>query len=151
MASDLKMPELNKLLIAGRLTRDPDLRFLGDGTPVCDFTIAVDRRTKTPGGEIREETGFFACTAWRGTAEWAGAHLRKGRPVVITDARLGYDDWIDKKTGDKRNKTRIIIGGSWGALQALDWETDAAKPEEHEHRTQAAPKEEADPQDEMPF
>ncbi len=140
MASDFKMPEINSVTIAGRLTRDPDLRYIQTGEAVCEFDIAVDKRGKTPNGEVRKKTFFFTVTSWGKLAEWVGKELKKGRPVHI-EGSLDWDDWKNKETGKTRSKTRIKAF----RVQTLDWAADGVKPEDHEHKTQPPP------DDEMPF
>ena len=96
--SDLRMPDLNKVLLAGRLTRDPELRYTGANVPFCKMGLAVSRIYRTKDGERREETVFVDVTAWRGTAEYCGERLRKGNPVLV-EGRLRSSEWEDKENG----------------------------------------------------
>jgi single-strand DNA-binding protein len=70
-------------IIVGNLGRDPEMRFTGDGTPVTDFSVAVNRRWSGPGGEQREKTWWFRVTCWRRLAETTNQYLRKGAPVMV--------------------------------------------------------------------
>ena len=72
---------LNRTIMMGRLTRDPELRKTQTGTPVCSFSIACDRGFKNVSGE--KETDFFDCVAWRQTAEFVSQYFTKGRMVVV--------------------------------------------------------------------
>lgn len=91
---------LNQIFIMGRLTRDPELRHTGSGTPVASFTVAVDRDFKTKDGE--KETDFIDVVAWRNTAEFVSKHFRKGRMAIVA-GRLQIRDWKDKDGNSRRN------------------------------------------------
>ena len=75
---------MNKLMIVGNLGNDPEMRYLGDGTPVTTFSVAVNRRwTDRESGERREKTWWFRVTAWRRQAEVCNQYLAKGRQVLV--------------------------------------------------------------------
>ena len=74
---------MNKLFITGNLTRDPELRSTRDGTPVCSFTVAVNRRQKSAEAG-KHDADFFRVTAWRALGESCGKYLAKGRKVGVT-------------------------------------------------------------------
>ena len=95
---------LNQIFIMGRLTRDPELRHTGSGTPVASFTVAVDRDFKTKDGE--KETDFIDVVAWRNTAEFASKHFRKGRMAVVA-GRLQMRKWTDKE-GNNRVSAEVV-------------------------------------------
>ncbi len=101
------MASLNKVMLIGNLTRDPDIRYTPKGTAVAEIGLAVNRRFNGEGGEKREEVTFVDVTLWGRTAELAGQYLRKGRPVYI-EGRLQLDTWDDKQTGQKRSKMRVV-------------------------------------------
>lgn len=115
--ADLRMPDLNKVLLAGRLTRDPDLKYVGSGKAVCKLGLAVTRTYKTREGERREDTTFVDVTVWDKLAEYIGQNYKKGRPVMV-EGNLRSDSWEDKQTGQKRTKLEVIAS----SVQALDWE-----------------------------
>ena len=95
---------LNKILIMGRLTRDPELRRTNSGTAVTSFTLAVDRDFKNAYGT--KETDFVDCVAWRSTAEFAAKYFTKGR-MAIVEGKLQIRDWQDKD-GNKRRNAEVI-------------------------------------------
>jgi single-strand DNA-binding protein len=102
------MASLNKVMLIGNCTRDPEIRYTPKGTALVELGLAVNRRYTDPSsGERREETTFVDVTLWGRTAEVANEYLRKGRPVYI-EGRLQLDSWEDKTTGQKRSKMRVV-------------------------------------------
>ena len=104
---------LNKIVLMGRLTRDPELRRTNGGTAVTSFTIAVDRDFKGQNGE--KETDFIDCVAWRQTGEFVSKYFQKGSLIVVS-GRLQIRNWTDKD-GNKRKTAEIVadnvyFGGS---------------------------------------
>ena len=95
---------LNKIIVMGRLTHDPELRRTGSGTPVCSFSIACDRDFKSQSGE--KETDFFDVVAWRANGEFVSKYFTKGRMVVV-EGRLQVREWQDKE-GNKRRSAEVI-------------------------------------------
>ena len=91
---------LNRIIIMGRLTRDPELRRTGTGTAVTSFSLAVDRDFKSQSGE--KETDFIDIVAWRSTAEFVSKYFTKGRMAVV-EGRLQIRDWTDKDGGKRRS------------------------------------------------
>ena len=100
------MSNLNKALLMGNLTRDPELRYTPKGTAVADLGIAVNRRVKD-GDNWTDETTFVDVTVWGKTAENVQKYLTKGRGVFI-EGRLQLDQWEDKETGKKRSKLKVV-------------------------------------------
>ena len=95
---------LNKIILMGRLTRDPELRRTGTGTAVTSFSLAVDRDFKSQSGE--KETDFIDIVAWRSTAEFVSKYFTKGRMAVV-EGRLQLRDWTDRD-GNKRRTAEVI-------------------------------------------
>ena len=91
---------LNRIILMGRLTRDPELRRTGSGTAVTSFSLAVDRDFKSQSGE--KETDFIDIVAWRNTAEFVSKFFTKGRMAVV-EGRLQIRDWTDKDGGKRRS------------------------------------------------
>ena len=95
---------LNRIVLMGRLTHDPELRRTGSGTAVTSFSLAVDRDFKSQSGE--KETDFIDIVAWRSTAEFVSKYFTKGRMAVV-EGRLQLRDWTDKD-GGKRRSAEVI-------------------------------------------
>ena len=96
---------LNHIVIMGRLTRDPELRYTQSQTPVASFSLAVDRDFGgRDGGE--KQTDFIDCVAWRSTAEFVSKYFAKGRMAVVS-GRLQIRNWQDKE-GNKRRSAEIL-------------------------------------------
>lgn len=101
------MNSLNKVMLIGNLTRDPEVRQTPKGTSVADLGIAVNRVFTTDSGERQEEVTFVDVTVWARNAENAGKYLSKGRPVFV-EGRLQLDSWEDKESGQNRQKLRVV-------------------------------------------
>ncbi len=102
------MSNLNKVMLIGRLTRDPELRYIATGTAVCDFGLAINREFKDrETEEKKEQVTFVDITVWGRTAECVNEYCQKGRLVFI-EGRLEYQTWEDKDTGAKRSKLKVI-------------------------------------------
>ena len=101
------MANLNKVMLMGNLTRDPEVRYTPKGTAVAELGLAINRVYTADNNEKREETTFVDVTLWGRTAEIAGEFLKKGRPVFI-EGRLQLDTWDDKQTGQKRSKLKVV-------------------------------------------
>ena len=102
------MANLNKVMLIGNLTADPEPRTTPRGTALTELRIAVNRVAPGPNeGERREETTFLDVTCWGRTGEIAAQYLSKGRPVFI-EGRLQMDTWEDRQTGQKRSRIRIV-------------------------------------------
>jgi single-strand DNA-binding protein len=100
------MTDLNHVVLVGRLVRDPELRYTPQGAPVCEFTLASNRRFTKKDGEKVEEVIFVDAVAWNRLAEVSAEYLKKGRSVVISGTLI-QDRWEDETTGQKRSKIRI--------------------------------------------
>ena len=101
------MASFNKVILAGNLTRDPELRYTPKGTAVARIGLACNRKWKSETGEMKEEVTFVDVDAFGKTAETIGQYLKKGRPVFI-EGRLQLDTWDDKTTGQKRSKLKVV-------------------------------------------
>ena len=91
---------LNKIILMGRLVKDPELRRTQSGTAVTSFRIAVDRDFKSQDGS--KQADFFDVVAWRGTAEFVSKYFTKGRMAAV-EGRLQIRDWTDKDGGKRRS------------------------------------------------
>jgi single-strand DNA-binding protein len=102
------MASFNKVILAGNLTRDPELRYTPKGTAVARLGIACNRKWKSETGEMKEEVTFVDVDAFGKTAETIGQYLKKGRPILI-EGRLRYDTWEDKQSGQKKSKLGVVL------------------------------------------
>ncbi|MCB1229589.1 MAG: single-stranded DNA-binding protein [Verrucomicrobiae bacterium] len=101
------MSSLNRVLIIGNLTREPELRTVGSGATVCDLGIAMNRSWTDNQGQKHDEATFVDVTLWGKNAENSAKFLSKGRSVFI-EGRLQLDTWKDAQTGQDRNKLRVV-------------------------------------------
>jgi len=97
---------LNKVLLIGNLTRDPELKFLPSGAAVANFGIAVNRTYKGSDGEAQEDTCFLEIVAWNRLAEICGEYLAKGRPIFV-EGRLQMDFW-ETEDGQKKSRLKVV-------------------------------------------
>ena len=102
------MASFNKVILAGNLTRDPELRYTPKGTAVARLGLACNRKWKSETGEMKEEVTFVDVDAFGKTAETIGQYLKKGRPILI-EGRLRYDTWEDKQSGQKKSKLSVVL------------------------------------------
>lgn len=101
------MASFNRIIMMGRLTRDPQLSYLPSQTPVVEFGLASSRQWRSKEGEQREETCFIDCQAFGRMAENISKYFKKGRPVLI-EGRLSFNQW-ETPEGVKRSKHRIHV------------------------------------------
>jgi single-strand DNA-binding protein len=102
------MASFNRVILAGNLTRDPELRYTPKGTAIARLGIACNRKWKSETGEMKEEVTFVDVDAFGKTAETIGQYLKKGRPILI-EGRLRYDTWEDKQSGQKKSKLGVVL------------------------------------------
>ncbi len=98
---------LNRVLLIGNLTRDPELKYTPAGTAVCTFGVATNRSWKTQDGETKEETQYHRIVAWQKLAELCGKLLTKGRKVFL-EGRLVYRTFIGRD-GQQRTISEIVL------------------------------------------
>ena len=101
------MASLNKIMLIGNLTRDPQLSYLPSQTAVVEFGLAVNRRWTGKDGEKREETCFVDCRAFGRQAENINKYLSKGRALFV-EGRLTFDSWT-AQDGSKRSRHRVTV------------------------------------------
>ena len=114
---------LNKIMILGNLTRDPELRQTPAGQSVCNFDVATNRIWTAPSGEKNQKTEYHRVIAWGKLAEICGKYLVRGK-LVFVEGRIETRSWQDKESGAKRFRTEIVAesmqmgprseGGSFG-------------------------------------
>jgi single-strand DNA-binding protein len=146
---------LNKVMLIGRLTRDPEMRYTPNGQPVTSFSLATNRYTSSPEGERREFTDYHNCVAWnigrRNLAELLGQNLKKGS-LIYVEGRLQTRSW-EGQDGQKRRSTEVIVNdfeflesrGAAAASQASASHDELPPPEDQQHGVR-----DVDP-DDIPF
>ncbi len=138
------MANLNKVLLIGNLTRDPELRYTPSGTPVATFGLATTRRYKRKDGEQQEETCFVDVVVWGRQGEVVSEYLSKGRPVFV-EGRLQLDSW-ETAEGEKRSRLRVVADN----FQFLGGRPSGGREREGFEQGEREQKAEAD-EDEIPF
>jgi single-strand DNA-binding protein len=98
---------INRVVITGNLTRDPELRSTGGGTSVCSLRVACNTRRKDASGEWVDKPNYFDVTVWGAQGENCANYLSKGRPVAI-DGRLEWREWEAKDGSGKRQSVEIV-------------------------------------------
>ena len=102
------MANFNKVILAGNLTRDPELRYTPKGTAIARIGLAINRTWRTETGEQKEEVTFVDVDAFGKQAETIGQYFKKGRPILM-EGRLRYETWDDKQSGQKRSKLGVVL------------------------------------------
>jgi single-strand DNA-binding protein len=102
------MASFNKVILAGNLTRDPELRYTPKGMAIARLGLACNRKWKSETGELKEEVTFVDVDAFGKTAETISQYLKKGRPILI-EGRLKFDQWEDKQSGQKKSKLGVVL------------------------------------------
>jgi single-strand DNA-binding protein len=97
---------INRVVLVGNLTKDPELRHTGGGTPVCSLRIAVNTRRKDETGQWVDKPNYFDITVWGNQGERCAQYLTKGRPVAV-DGRLEWREW-ETPEGNKRQAVDIV-------------------------------------------
>lgn len=127
------MANFNKVILAGNLTRDPELRYTPKGMAIAKITLAINRQWKTEAGESKEEVTFVDVDSFGRQAETIGQYLKKGSPLLM-EGRLKLDQWDDKQSGQKRSRLGVIMEsfqflGKGDGSQSAPKPTTAAQPE----------------------
>ena len=102
------MANFNKVILAGNLTRDPELRYTPTGKAIAKFGMAINRNWTTDTGEKKEEVTFVDIDSFGRQAEVISQYLKKGRPVLV-EGRLKLDQWDDKQTGQKHSRLGVVL------------------------------------------
>lgn len=130
---------LNKVLMIGNLTRDPELRYIPSGAAVATFTVAINRVYKDQAGEKKEQVSFIRVVVWGRRAEVCGEYLSKGSPVFV-EGRLQSRDW-ETQDGQKRSTVEVVAdniqflrgaGGKGAPAAAQGGPTQGQPPEDLE-------------------
>lgn len=102
------MPNLNKVMLIGNLTKDPELKYTPKGTAIAAFGLAVNRTWKNEAGEKQEEVTFINLEAYARLAEIIGEYCKKGNPIFV-EGRLKLDTWEDKETQEKKSRMKVVV------------------------------------------
>ena len=141
------MSDLNRVCMTGRLTRDPEVRYLQSGSAVCDFGVAVGSTWFDKAKNQRmEECSFIDVTAFGRLAEVIGEYGAKGRQVAL-EGRLKQETWEDKSTGQKRSKLKVIAD----SLTLLGKHADSQEPKKEPEDYPGAPSTQGMGDEEVPF
>ena len=146
---------LNKVILIGNLTRDPELKAIPSGNKVCSFGLATNRVYKDKNGARQEKTEFHNIVVWGKTAENVAQYMKKGSQILV-EGRLETRSWDDASTGAKKYRTEIIADtiqfGSKGAGTSTSAPSIASKPQDEsdEIETIDYPSEEINAED-IPF
>ena len=128
---------LNHIAIMGRLTRDPELRYTANQTPVTSFTLAVDRDySNKESGE--KQTDFIDCVAWRSTADFINKYFAKGSMAVVS-GRLQIRDWVDKDNNKRRSAEIIVDNIYFGDSKRRDQDASAVYTPDYTDAVSQAP------------
>jgi len=130
----------NKVLLIGRLTRDPENRQVGGGRPIVTFGLAVSRNVRSARGDVREEVCFVDVEAWNRTGEIVQQYCHKGSQLFV-EGRLRFDQWDDRETGRKRSRLSVSAdnvqlldpvnrGGQQGAEDYAGGQDEAYPPQQ---------------------
>jgi single-strand DNA-binding protein len=161
------MANLNKVMLIGNLTRDPELRHTPSGKTVSEIGLAINRTWTNDQGQKQEDTTFVDVTLWGRQAEVVQQYVTKGSPIYI-EGRLQLDSWDDKETGKKRSKLRIIAenfqflsgkpgatgGGNSGGYSERPQQASSAPQQQRSGPPQgasAAPADDFQEDDDIPF
>lgn len=125
------MANLNSVVVVGRLTRDPELRYAANGAPVCSFGLATSQKYVRDGGEKAEATTFLDIDAWRRLAEVCAQFLKKGREVLVMGS-LRQSRWVDAKTNQRRTRIKIVAHNVQFLWKREDAEGGASGDEEEQ-------------------
>lgn len=99
---------LNRVILAGNLTRDPELRRTPKGTAVCTLGLAMNEKFRDKDGNDQENVTFVDVDAFAKTAETLAKYLRKGSPLLV-EGRLRLDEWKDERSGERRTKLKVVL------------------------------------------
>lgn len=152
------MRGFSKAIVAGNLTRDPEMRSTPSGAQACNFTIAVNRVFKSSNGDQQEQTSFIDCVAWGRPGETIAQYVKKGSALLVS-GRIEQRSWEDKTSGQRRSRVEIIVedfsfiggesGRGGGAARAP--KTDAGSDAGTDFVPEDVPADEAINLDDIPF
>ena len=104
------MANFNKVILAGNLTRDPEMRYTPKGTAIAEIGLAINRTWISEAGEKKSDVCFVDCKAFGKPAETLSQYVKKGSPLLV-EGRLDLEEWEDKESKKNRRKLTVIIEG----------------------------------------
>lgn len=150
---------LNKAILIGNLTRDPELKAIASGNKVCTFSIATNRTYKDSNGVRQEKTDYHNIVVWGKTAENVATYMKKGSQILV-EGRMETRSWDDAATNTKKYRTEIIAdtvqfgakntGGSYQAPSSQSQNSSVSSKKEEEIDTIEYPEEQINVED-IPF
>ena len=132
---------INKVILMGRLTKDPELRYTNNKTPVCSFTIAVNN-----GYGEKQQTDFINCVAWNKTAEFVTKYFAKGKMLIIADGRISTRSW--ETTDGKRAYATEVVANEVSFGETKSSQQTATQPPMQDDDDDFTP---LDEDDDLPF
>lgn len=147
------MANYNKVIIAGFLCRDPEIKYTPKGVCIAVFTVAVNRTWKKENGEEMQEVAFIDCTAFGRQGEVIGQYFKKGKPIMV-EGRLRTETWEDKQTQQKRSKLSVIMESFQFMESGQEKKPDGRSEASRKSKPDAAPAPQEDapyPEDDVPF
>jgi single-strand DNA-binding protein len=148
------MASFNRVILAGNLTRDPQLSYTPSNTPVCEFGMAMNRRWRDRDGNQKDEVCFVDVTSYGRQAETINQYMKKGNPMLV-EGRLRYRQWTNKE-GQNRTRLDVIVenftflGGGGGGGGGAGANRQAARPAQAEGTEEPPPAEDYGPPPEDP-
>jgi single-strand DNA-binding protein len=158
------MANVNKVILIGNVTRDPEVKFTPKGSAVTEIGLAINRTYTLDNGDKREEVTFLEVTFWGRQAETIGEYVKKGRSIYV-EGRLQLDTWDDKQSGQKRSKLRVVgenfqfLGAKPGGSSSGGGDYEGGGHSEQRPQQRAArparpaapPQASSEPDDDIPF
>ncbi len=158
------MRGFSKAIVAGNVTRDPEMRATPSGAQACNFTIAVNRTYKGSDGNQQEQTSFIDCVVWGRLGETIAQYVKKGSGLIVS-GRIEQRSWEDKTSGQRRSRTEVVVddfsfvgggdgGRSTGGSRASTAATKASAPaaaETDDFTPDEMPEDDAINLDDIPF
>lgn len=159
------MRGFSKAIVAGNVTRDPEMRATGSGSQVCSFAIAVNRSYRDSSGNQQDQVSYLDCVAWGKSAEVICQYVHKGSALLVS-GRLEQRSWEDKNSGQRRSRTEIVVddfsfiggngngGGGSGSYSGGSKSSSSSAAKEDDFGSDVVPDDVPDDQinlDEIPF
>ncbi len=143
------MPDLNKVFLMGRLTKDPELRYTAGGAAVANLRVAINRVYSLQSGEKKEEVCYVTVVVWRKTAEAVGEYLKKGDPLFV-EGYLQSRSW-ETEDKQKRSTMEVVADRIQFLNRGKSGSGESAAPSEEEGTPQGGPAASTGTEEDIPF